>query len=659
MDIDYLPKLSPNRLFQICLAVIVTALTACSTRELDYLEQSLCLAGKNRGELEKVLKHYKDNPHKLAAARFLIENMPAHYSYKGDGIDGYYRDARGVFRTGLTPKQQADSTAYLAAVVYPGLEADTISDVKVATAEFLISNIDKAFTEWETRPWAAHLTFEQFCEWLLPYKVVNLQSLDRWRDTLSSYFTWGLNNMVHDDDTYETTINAANTIRNEINWRIKPFGIYYSAKGYPFLSASTMPYFTFGNCRDYVTVAVSTFRSVGIPAVIDETPYWGRYRAGHCWYTLLNNRGEELTSEWDISSIPGGSFFTDKRIPKVYRNTFAINRERERYLNTSAYRHPFEVCQSDVTDQYFNTSDLEIPLLEDFRPVEEYAYIATFTAIGSDWSIVDFGYLKEGKAHFSRMGRNVLYLAMGYDGNNLRPISKPFILRTNGEVEYIVPDTSQLRPVNARRKYYQSKNVATMRKRILNGRVQCADRKDFSDAVTLYTIGDVLIPDKIALKADKPYRYWRYLSPEKSYGNIAELHFFDEEGAPISGTPISNTDNRDIINRAFDNDWLTNFDVGNPDGNWVGMDMGKGVSVASVRIVPRSDDNDIHPGDTYELRYWNDNNTWTSCGIKVADSNVLHYDDVPQGALMWITNHTRGMDERVFLMDEEGKVEWW
>lgn len=92
----------------------LTVLAACTSCESDYLEQSLCLAGENRGELEKVLDHYKDHPQKLAAARFLIENMPAHYSYKGDGIDGYYRDARGVFHTGLSPKQQADSTAYLA-----------------------------------------------------------------------------------------------------------------------------------------------------------------------------------------------------------------------------------------------------------------------------------------------------------------------------------------------------------------------------------------------------------------------------------------------------------------------------------------------------------------------------------------------------------------
>lgn len=28
-----------------------------------------------------MLEHYADEPEKLAAARFLIENMPGHYSY--------------------------------------------------------------------------------------------------------------------------------------------------------------------------------------------------------------------------------------------------------------------------------------------------------------------------------------------------------------------------------------------------------------------------------------------------------------------------------------------------------------------------------------------------------------------------------------------------
>ena len=97
----------------------LTTLSVSTSCEPDYLEQSLRLAGEPRGELEKVLDHYRDNPQKLAAARFLIENMPAHYSYKGEGIEQYYSMARGVFRTNLSPKQQADSMAHIAHYLLP------------------------------------------------------------------------------------------------------------------------------------------------------------------------------------------------------------------------------------------------------------------------------------------------------------------------------------------------------------------------------------------------------------------------------------------------------------------------------------------------------------------------------------------------------------
>jgi len=61
----------------------------------------------------------------------------------------------------------------------------------------------------------------------------------------------------------------------------------------------TMSRQTFGRCIDYVNLGVATFRSLGLPVIIDETPLWGRYRAGHSWYTMLSDRGEELHSEWD------------------------------------------------------------------------------------------------------------------------------------------------------------------------------------------------------------------------------------------------------------------------------------------------------------------------------------------------------------------------
>ena len=55
--------------------------TSCSSNHQDTkLEKALILAGNNRSTFENVLKHYKNDSLKYKAARFLIENMPYHYS---------------------------------------------------------------------------------------------------------------------------------------------------------------------------------------------------------------------------------------------------------------------------------------------------------------------------------------------------------------------------------------------------------------------------------------------------------------------------------------------------------------------------------------------------------------------------------------------------
>ena len=55
-------------------------LMACNSQNDKKLEQALERAKENRQELEKVLDHYKKDSTKLAAARFLIENMPYHFT---------------------------------------------------------------------------------------------------------------------------------------------------------------------------------------------------------------------------------------------------------------------------------------------------------------------------------------------------------------------------------------------------------------------------------------------------------------------------------------------------------------------------------------------------------------------------------------------------
>ena len=60
-------------------------LIACVPQNDKQLSLVLDCAQENRQELEKVLYHYKNDPEKLAAARFLIVNMPYHYT-----LEQYY-----------------------------------------------------------------------------------------------------------------------------------------------------------------------------------------------------------------------------------------------------------------------------------------------------------------------------------------------------------------------------------------------------------------------------------------------------------------------------------------------------------------------------------------------------------------------------------------
>lgn len=410
---------------------------------------SLESSGSNREELKVVLNHYSTvdtNPCKLKAARFLIENLPAHYSYAGPEIHEYYDYATHILAdTALTPEQQRDSLLAVTDARYRDLPDHTVPDAQIITAEFLIDNIDKSYEQWTTCPWASQLGFDEYLEWLLPYKAVELQELDGWRDTLLYYFGKGLDHPIKNDVAYNTTMGVADMLRNDAYNGLNRHGLYTRA-GLPLLSAHLLARQTYGDIPDYARTAVLVMRSAGIPAVLDETPVGSRGTAATSWFVILSDRGQELTSEWDLSTQIGGAFFPYERGPKVYRNTYAINRERWEYRQKTKYQYPFELGKKDVTARYFLTSNLELPIDRTVRKQlkDKYVYIAS--AVRSEdnpWQIVDFGIMKHGKAFFRNMGREVLYMAMGYNGEKLIPITEPFILHKDQTIEYISIDTIQ------------------------------------------------------------------------------------------------------------------------------------------------------------------------------------------------------------------------
>ena len=391
------------------LLTVTTALLAgCTTR--STMESALNQAGSNRTELEAVLNHYRDtdiNPQKLRAAEFLIENMPAHYS-----------DAGGR----------------------------TVPDAQVIRSDYLIENIDKTYDQWKNTPWSTHLVFDEYLEWLLPYKMAQLQELDHWRDTL--YARYGVpcleqRSLFKNDAEYLNVVEVADGLRDYTNKLIKRY-IVAKSTGISLLHDFIHGRPVSGTASDYSLMLALTLRSLGIPVVLDETPVGPRGNASTQWVVILSDRGDQLATEWDFKTKIGEGFFPYERGPKVYRNTYSINREREEYLSKSKYKYPFEVNRRDVTRQYFLTSNLSLPVDNAVKKhlKDKYVYIASAVRKdGNPWQIVDFGKIKGGKACFNDMGREVLYTIMGYDGTGLIEITDPFILHKDGSVEYISADT--------------------------------------------------------------------------------------------------------------------------------------------------------------------------------------------------------------------------
>jgi hypothetical protein len=266
--------------------------------------------------------------------------------------------------------------------------------------------------------------------------------LDAWRDTLLAHFGQGLENPIVNDVEYNTASGIADMLRNDAYKGLNRYGLYTRA-GLPLLSAHLQVTQTYGNIPDYALTAALLMRSAGIPAILDETPVGSRYTAATKWFVIIDDKGVERASEWDFSTNISSIFFPYERGPKVYRTTYAINPERWEYSQNAKFQYPFDLGKKDVTSRYFRTSNLAIPIDKKVRKSlkDKYVYIAS--AVRSDekpWQIVDFGVIKNGKAMFHDMGREVLYQIQGFDGKNLIPISEPFILQKDGSIEYVSAD---------------------------------------------------------------------------------------------------------------------------------------------------------------------------------------------------------------------------
>ncbi len=138
--------------------------------------------------------------------------------------------------------------------------------------------------------------------------------------------------------------------------------------------------------------------------------------------------------------------------------------------------------------------------------------------------------------------------------------------------------------------------------RMVGGVFQGSNSPQFTSGVTtLYTVTAAPKAGTLTTATvtnTSAFRYVRYLAPNNSYGNVAEVNFFGTAGEATTGpTKLTGTTvgtvgsykgSGNTIAKATDGNLSTFFDGPTANGNVVGLDLGTQQQITAIAFAPRS-----------------------------------------------------------------------
>lgn len=644
-----------KRIFNIILVnIVITTFLSCS----DKLQFVLELSGDNEAELQEALDFYDGNNAntrmKREATKFIIINMVAQYSVSSERIDSFsakVHAADTTIGTGQLKNMWKDLKGN-------GDNVERKLDIYTLNAEYIIDNTEKAYATWIKTPWHKEVSFEIFCNYILPYRFQNEQLAPiGWRDSLYKRYSPLIK------DITDVRIAFARVYKALCD------SMLIKSIGYPYLlNVLDMEKVRKGTCMQRSVYIAYVMRSLGIPAAIDIVDKWANYSTvGHSWVALITNNGTYTVSELDGivrkdnpidgSVIPLKTKIEDKynyntkfkkRCAKIWRMTFALNPTgyRDTIVNEVILDFFSNPYYKDVSNEYGLKSRIEI---SSTKVHTEYCYLC-ISETGGGWYPALWAKKKKGNFTFNNMGDSIVYLPVVYENENIIPIGNPFIL-INGKKHNLKP--ANIHSICIDRKYpllpSHIKNWTELREAIFLG----SNIIDFKNSDTLYHISKTPIFRNTAIiRNRKRYRYVRYVSPSTRRSPLAELEFWSKGKRVIGNYSGMQCEN---IDKCFDGNTFSTLKKPQK-GYIIQVDLKKSLNLDSIVFYPKNDGNFIIPGNSYELFFYD--RKWISLGVKQASDFSLTYDSVPRNSLLYLKNKSQGKEERIFTYDNNCQ-NWW
>lgn len=641
-------------LFAISLLHVISGVlvAGCGRPDDGSLAAALAAAGSNQSQLRGAISHFDSlgDPLKVSAVMWLIANMPPQWGYDSTSVA---QRIRCYLDYGEARRQKKENTDSIIAS-YRNSEKNTVShvaDLLSVDSAFIVDAVESAFLARERWPWAASVNEEIFLDHVLPYRIGDEPLTRGWRRSLQSEWADRLDSLAATEGA-EDILKTANSIyrmleEEKFEWtsdlpdgpRLGPVvtGLHY------------------GGCQDFADRLVYVLRAAGIPAGCDRMILRGDGNSPHSWAFVIGNDGETYIHVNDgFHPVKDRDF----NFQKVYRDSY-----------TASGDFPLYPQLMDVTHLYLQDKEVELSVPTDSLDVAVKSGETLLLCSSSwlDWRPVSAGKVSSDglSVSFGPVGRDCLAIVATRDPatGGVVPVSTPFRTVDSPKPQFIRASSGS-REVTLFRKY--TPVIAEFADRLVGGVVEASDSPHFTSPDTLLQItGEPYrLYTDVRLSGGRPYRYVRYVGPEGAYCNIAELELYTSpDGSELlTGRPIGtegswDNDTTRTFRAVFDGDPYTSFDYIQPSGGWAGLDLGSPRKVTRIRYVPRNRDNFIREGDTYELYYWESRKEaarkgWVRVARTVATSDSLRVS-VPEGALFYLKNLTRGHDERIFTIDPD------
>lgn len=631
-----------------------------SCNNITQQEYALRSAGENRKELEKILNYYSQDPKdslKYKAACFLIENMDSHFYFTGTQLEykkQYYKILTETDHWGGIVADSIDKVIMSKNIEEPSFKRD-IEEISFC---YLIDNIEWAFKVREEQPWGKNVSFEDFCDYILPYRLGD-EDITYWREYIYNKYNPLLDSIRHlpeaQDPLFASQVLFDSLRKTTIYFCNHP---YYDYRVGPQLAE----WFS-GDCLDITDAATYIFRALGLPCSCEKMPLRGDNNVPHYWNSTMDKEGNSYyfsLAYSDTKIKPTKDYPHPKG--KVYRETYSLNSAfSQPHINRASIYNQFRYPHiKDVTSEYTPIEiSINFPSEKLYKQIANREVIYICQASWQKWIPVALTNFRNKQLYIPNIEVNVVYLLATFDENRINLISDPFYVDENSVIQLYTPQERMTNVVV----YHKYRLDYGLRKRLEGGVFEASNARNFSNKDTLHIISER--PNRlntiVMLESEKEYRYVRYFGPEEGYCNIAEVSFFNDGVVPLKGKIIGtpNIDNKiethDYTN-VFDSDPNTSFDYYIPYGGWAGMDLEHKQIIRKLSYTARNRDNYIRRGNKYELFYFQ-NQTWKSAGAMIAESDSLIFN-VPEQSLLYLKNHMGGVEERIFGV-VDGKQRFW